>query len=269
GAEKGLVRFDGVTFRLAQHLTQTPLAAPVLGLVADNNGGLWVRVTGPALLHYPQGELEAMKPDIADPERFVTAMCRATDGSLLLSSIQRGVMAWRDRSFSVIAPPTIMQASFVISMAQTPNGDVWLGTRDVGLFRMTHGRFVAVSQGVPDRKINCLLPGPGAGSGGELWIGSDSGVVRWDGHEVTTAGVPAALVRAQTLAMTRDRDGNVWVAAGAVGLVRVTANGVASIDARDRPSNGGDVTALFEDREGNLWIGTTRGIRRLRDAAFM
>jgi signal transduction histidine kinase/ligand-binding sensor domain-containing protein len=269
GGEKGLVRFDGVTFRLVQHSTQTPFAAaPVLGLVADNDGGLWVRVQGPTLLHYPQGELEAMKPDITDQESLVTAMCRATDGTLLLSSIQRGVMAWRNRSFSVIAPPTLMRASFVISLAQTPNGDVWLGTRDVGLFRVTHGQLVALSQGVPDRKVNCLLPGPGAGSGEELWIGSDAGVVRWDGHEVTTAGVPAALARAETLAMTRDRDANVWVAAGAVGLVRVSANGVASIDARERRSNGGDVTALFEDREGNLWIGTTRGIERLRDAAF-
>jgi ligand-binding sensor domain-containing protein len=32
--------------------------------------------------------------------------------------------------------------------------------------------------------------------------------------------------------------------------------------------NGG-VTALFEDREGNVWIGSPRGIDRLRDSAFV
>jgi signal transduction histidine kinase len=50
-------------------------------------------------------------------------------------------------------------------------------------------------------------------------------------------------------------------------LVRVSSSGTASIEPRDHRRNG-DVTALFEDREGNLWIGSTRGLERLRDAAF-
>ena len=39
------------------------------------------------------------------------------------------------------------------------------------------------------------------------------------------------------------------------------------LDARDRRSAGG-VTAVFEDRDRNLWVGTTTGIERLRDGAF-
>ena len=48
GAEKGLVRFDGINFRLFHH-ANTPLlpVGPVLGLVADAEGGLWIR-WGPA-----------------------------------------------------------------------------------------------------------------------------------------------------------------------------------------------------------------------------
>ena len=42
---------------------------------------------------------------------------------------------------------------------------------------------------------------------------------------------------------------------------------MASVDTRaDRPDR--TVTAAFEDRDGNLWIGTARGIERWRDAVF-
>jgi signal transduction histidine kinase/ligand-binding sensor domain-containing protein len=264
GTEKGLVRFDGVTFQLVQQAGQEASAGTsVLGLAADRDGSLWALVHGPTLVHYAKRAAESA-PDIVLPNALITAMCHGSDGNLLLSSIRSGVMAHRDGQFVTIAPPTLMPASFVIAMADTGNGDLWLGTRDVGLFRARNGLIAAVTEGVPDRKINCLMPGEGP----ELWIGSDNGVVRWDGAAITKTGVPSELAHVQTLAMTRDRDKNVWVAAASAGLVRISPNGVAAAEPRQRRPNGGDVTALFEDREGNLWIGSTRGLERLRAGAF-
>jgi signal transduction histidine kinase/ligand-binding sensor domain-containing protein len=265
GTEKGLVRFDGVAFRLTQHPGRTSAGdAAVLGLVADREGGLWALLHGPTLVHYRKGDVDAL-PDIALPNALVTAMCLGADGNLLLSAIRRGVMTHRGGQFVVLAPPSVMPASFVIAMAQTRNGDLWLGTRDVGLFRVRHGQIAPVTEGVPDRKINALMPG----DGDDLWIGSDNGVVRWDGTAMTPTGVPPALAHGQALTMARDRDANVWVAAASAGLVRIGATGVPGTEPRQRRPSGGDVTALFEDREGNLWIGSTRGLERLRAGAFL
>ena len=53
GAEKGLVRFDGMTFTLLSPTVPGQSAIrTVLGLVADADGSLWVRVAGPTLLRY-------------------------------------------------------------------------------------------------------------------------------------------------------------------------------------------------------------------------
>jgi signal transduction histidine kinase len=116
---------------------------------------------------------------------------------------------------------------------------------------------------LPDDKINALLPGAGS----ELWIGTDNGLARWNGVEVTRAGLPGPLDHVGVLAMARDRASNVWIGTASGELLRINGSGVASFDPQDRMRRGA-VSAVFEDRDGNLWIGTSRGIERLRDGAF-
>jgi len=264
GTEKGLVRFDGLNFQLIQHANTPALPdGPILGLTADAEGNLWIRLRGPNVLRYRDGKFENVLRDIEPGEVGVTAMCRGKNGGILLSGLITGTVSYSQGSVLRLAPRVNLPNFLVISMAETPGGDIWIGTRDTGLFYLSEGQLVAVAAGLPDRKINCLLPI----SDRELWIGTDNGVVRWNGTEITRAGVPPALSRIQALAMIRDRDANVWVSTSG-GLLRLDASGIASIDQRNyRPSEG--VTALFEDREGNIWVGSTQGIERLRDSDFM
>ncbi len=95
----------------------------------------------------------------------------------------------------------------VISMAETADGRIWMGTRDAGLFSMSQGAVSSVTQGLPDRKINTLLP---VGDR-ELWIGTDNGLVRWNGTELTEAGLSHSLEHTQILSMIKDRESNIWV----------------------------------------------------------
>ncbi|HKG23504.1 MAG TPA: two-component regulator propeller domain-containing protein, partial [Blastocatellia bacterium] len=264
GTEAGLVRFDGSSFRLLRDLIPTSISTgPVFGLVSDNDGNLWVRSWGPMMLLYRNGELKNARSDLDWPYSGVTAMYGSKNGALLFSEMDSGAIMYRESGFETLAPASALPRSPVISMAETPDGDIWMGTRDAGLFRLRGRETSAITKGLPDRKINCLL------SDGEknLWVGTDNGVARWNGAELTRAGVPPALNRIQALAIARDRDSNVWIGT-AGGLLRVSPRGVSSFEERDRWSSGA-VTALFEDREGNLWVGSAQGIERIRDGVFM
>jgi signal transduction histidine kinase/ligand-binding sensor domain-containing protein len=154
-------------------------------------------------------------------------------------------------------------SSFVIAIVEATDGALWLGTRDAGLFRVRGTSVTRYTDGLPDLKVNCLLAGPA----GEIWIGTDRGVARWTGTEITQAGVPVALRTTTALGLTRDRESNLWVAAGAQGLLRLGPNGSVHAAAGAGWSLG-HVSATFEDRDGNLWIGTDRGIERWRDPVF-
>lgn len=260
GAEKGLVRFDGLNFRMISYEDSTAFpVGPVLGLTTDSAGNLWVRLRGADLLRYRDGKFENVLSGFGQTEHGVTAMCRGINGDVLLSALANGKLRFSGGKFIPLAPGSTPLDFLVISMAEGADGTVWMGSRDAGLFSLSKGRLSHIKRGAQDKKINCLLP---IGNQ-ELWIGTDSGVARWNGTEFMRDGVLRSLERIRTLALSRDRESNIWVGT-ANGLARINAKGVLSAEKR-----GGAVTALFEDREGNLWVGSSQGIERFRDSVFV
>jgi ligand-binding sensor domain-containing protein/signal transduction histidine kinase len=291
GTDKGLVRFDGLNFRQFEQANPASFSiGPVKRLLADGKGNLWILLRGTKLLRYHDGTFELSR---GEAENGITAIGRETAGGVLLSSVAMGTLTYNGNRFLTVSPaapfadsaslpqgetpdqrstrqswtagvmPDRLAAptSAVISIAATGDGKIWLGTEDKGLFYLQGGRVFPAVKGLPDMKVNCILPLEKS----ELWIGTSKGVLRWNESELTRAGVPSALLHVEVLSMIRDRDSNMWVGTTR-GLLRFNAKGVSSLSA---PATGEAVTALVEDREGNIWIGGVRGLERLRDSAFV
>lgn len=263
GTDAGLIRFDGWNFRSIKDDTGSFTITSVLGLTTDNDGCLWLRLQDLTILRYRNGRFEHPSED-ADSYMNISAMSRGSAGKVLISRMEEGALTFDHNRFQMLASAGDLPRSPVISLAQTPDGDVWMGTRDAGLFHFAGGKSWSIKKGLPDFKVNCFLP---AGDR-DLWIGTDNGIVRWNGSEVTSVGIPASRDRFQALVMTKDRDGNVWVGTDSRGVLRFNDHGLASLQGSDGVLHGA-ITALFEDREGNLWIGGANGIERLRDSAFV
>ena len=260
GTEAGLVRFDGWNFRLVKDDSGAFTVGSVLGLTTAQDGSLWIRMQDLTLLRYRNGVFDNPVPGPIPPID-ISAMTRADQGDVLAWRMDSGALAFRSGGSQMLARAGDLPRSPVTALAQTADGDLWMGTRDAGLFRYSGGKTAAIRNGLPDLKINCLLP---AGDR-DLWVGTDAGIAKWNGSEFTPARLPGSVNRFQALAMVRDRDGNLWVGTDSRGLLRFNAQGVASLQETDPEA----VTALFEDREGNLWIGSAGGVERVRDSAFV
>jgi ligand-binding sensor domain-containing protein/signal transduction histidine kinase len=266
GTEAGLVRFDGVKFQLVKDASASFAIKSVLGLMPDDEGALWVRLHRPTLLRFQNGKFENVMPVFGRPSSTVTAMNRTQNGKILLWVLEGegSAIIKRGNKFETIAATTGLSRSPVMAIADMPNGDTWIGTRDVGLYRLRGGQVEAITKGLPDLKVNCLL----STASGELWVGTDRGIVRWNGIEFTQSGIPASLSHIQALALTIDRDSNIWVGTNSQGLLRINSQGVSTFTEGARGTSEA-VTAVFEDREGNIWIGSANGIVRLRDSVFV
>src|ERR1700761_4252104 len=253
GTDRGLLRFDGFDFK---PVSFTSIAAasnvPILQLLTDVGGKLWIRPQGAYLVRQRDRKFES----VGLPA--ITAMSKDNHGGVLVSDIEQGTFRFRADDVQKLGP----SSPPVISMAETADGKVWLGTLGDGLFFLTGGRATYVNAQLPDRKINSLLP-----IGEELWVGTDTGLYRGNGKDFRRIELPSFLGNVQVLSLLRDRDSNMWLGTTR-GLLRINREGISFSEENELRGDGG-IHALFEDREGNLWIGGARGLGRVRDSAFV
>jgi signal transduction histidine kinase/ligand-binding sensor domain-containing protein len=193
-----------------------------------------------------RAELTATLPAI------VLALCTcalALDPSLEIS--QYAHTAWRVRDG--------FAKGVITSLAQTPDGYLWVGTES-GLLRFDGVRPVVweppEGQQLPGSLITSLL----VGRDGTLWIGTFTGLARWKDGKLTQ--FPELAVQSVT-SLLEARDGTIWI-----GIYAQAEGGVCDIRSqslhceRDRRKFGAGVMALYEDSKGTLWLGASKGLWR-------
>lgn len=264
GTDKGLFHFDGFNFvNVSFSSIADASKVSVLGVLTDEAGNLWIRVQGSDVLRRKNGKFETVAYGAGPLSSQVTAVSKDRNGAVLVSDVVEGTFRFAGEKAQKLAAPNVVPGSSpVISIAETSEGTIWLGTLGAGLFVLADGRAAAVNAGLPERKINCLLP-----IGNEdLWVGTDNGLYHWNGKDFRREVLSSSLGNAQVLGLLRDRDANVWVGT-ARGLLRINALGTSF--AEEKQLRGvGAINALFEDREGNIWVGGARGLGRIRDTVF-
>jgi signal transduction histidine kinase/ligand-binding sensor domain-containing protein len=144
---------------------------------------------------------------------------------------------------------------FINSIAQTPDGYLWLAT-EFGLLRFDGVRSVPwqppAGQHLPGSDIYRLL----AARDGTLWIGTRTGLASWKDGKLTQY---PELAGKAVFRLIEDREGTVW-AGGYVGLCAIHIGNVLCYGADG--SFGIAVTSLYQDSGGNLWVGSTTGLWR-------
>src|ERR1041384_810292 len=145
------------------------------------------------------------------------------------------------------------------SVAQTPDGYLWVGTES-GLLRFDGIRPVVweppSGQHLPGNLITSLL----AARDGTLWIGTFNGLASWKDGKLTQF---PDLAGQSLTSLLEVRDGTIWA-----GIYAKSGGGVCDIRAqnvhceRDKSKFAAAVMALYEDTRGTLWLGTSKGLWR-------
>jgi ligand-binding sensor domain-containing protein/signal transduction histidine kinase/DNA-binding response OmpR family regulator len=122
-----------------------------------------------------------------------------------------------------------------------------------------------IEQGLPQNSASCITQT----TDGYLWIGTEEGLVRYDGvrFEVFGKSRVEQLPDNKINALCQDRSGTLWIGGNSGGLT-VLKDGKFSkyTVADDKGLSQSRIWCILEDRQGRLWIGTdTRGVYSLID----
>lgn len=104
---------------------------------------------------------------------------------------------------------------------------------------------------------------------GFLWLGTQTGLLRWDGYTMrrytTDSGQPRALPDSFIRVVHIDRAGILWVGTSSGGMARYDAasDDFTVFEASATGLSSGNVTGFADDGAGGLWIGTASGLDHL------
>ncbi|MBK8595288.1 MAG: response regulator [Holophagales bacterium] len=121
-------------------------------------------------------------------------------------------------------------------------------------------------QGLPQNTVQAIAQTPD----GYLWIGTQEGLVRFDGARFTLfdSRTVADFASDSVLALLADQDGTLWIGTNGGGLLSMKGGRFASLGPREGLA-GRKVQALARDGRGVLWVGTEdEGLFRLEGPGF-
>jgi signal transduction histidine kinase/CheY-like chemotaxis protein/ligand-binding sensor domain-containing protein len=140
-------------------------------------------------------------------------------------------------------------------------GNLWIGTESSGLVRIRGSQISTFrfSDGLSNDRILALFED----REGSLWVGTASGLDRFRDTKITLLTTKEGLPSDATKSAVQTRDGSVYVFCDGGGLARIKSGHVSAIT-KVAGLNGFYGSALFESKDGALWVGTIGGLTRFK-----
>ena len=252
-------RFDGVRF-----VRWSALPDPSGKVFAGRSADLWVVSDASKGLVRLEGGVVASQFDLKGTHGF-QSISNDPDGSIWVGRRLQDEPLCNVRGSQVkcFGKQDGIPLSDVFAVLADGGGGLWLG----GSNSLVHWRGRRVLEAYPvEAPVSSLARTPG----GTLWVGLVEGgpgrglLALRDGVLKTFVSEHLDGGELGVTSLMVDRDGSLWVATDAIGVLRLQAGAVERYRQPDGLS-GDSVWALFEDREGIVWAGTTNGLDSFRD----
>jgi signal transduction histidine kinase/ligand-binding sensor domain-containing protein/DNA-binding response OmpR family regulator len=272
GTYDGLNQYDGYTFKVYRNRLKDSgsLIHNFINVITqDPTGNLWVGTRRGVCIYnsstakFSPLYFNSYDENVIKPAYFATwAIRSATNGNMYIGTASGGLLFYNRKTQQAIQIPFnhggISDTRYFVSALEYDNNHhLWLFIRSVGLC-------------VLDTKTNEIkIVNTGVTNGlslqadrlGNLWIGTDEGVYKYEITNNKLISVLTTHFRVPDLDL--DNENNLWVASDGAGvfiidLTRMTSTRLVRDDNKELLTSKA-VFSVYHDKDGRKWIGTLRG----------
>jgi ligand-binding sensor domain-containing protein/signal transduction histidine kinase len=256
GTEAGLNRLHRTTLGALSQSEGLGIGA-AQGLAEVSPGVIWVAKPNDGLYRWDGKGFNRLSADgLSQHDSQITALLVTHDGFCWVATTN-SLLLYKDPVATADEVQVMKPAKpEVISLAEGPDGSLWLGTRQGKLWRLHSQEWLAQTNLAQTSAITAILPD----RNGSVWIGTaGNGLFRlangaWQ-HLDSRAGLSSDSIRTLYL----DAQGTLWIGTADQGLSWWRDGHCFHFTSlQGLPDD--TISQILEDDTGRLWLGTSRGI---------
>lgn len=267
GGVDGLYRFDGVSFeRYEPGLVYALLALP--------NGDLWIGRKG-VIVRLRNGKETTYAEDDGVPSGKVAGFAEDGEGRIWVAT-NVGLARFENNRWIQVREDWNFHGRLATGMCLDRNGTFWVATESTILF-LPRGARRFQTTGISTGQVWMIVEAPN----GKLWMAETTRSVRPVPLGTNLPPSDSTEIVAGSIGILFDRDGALWITTIGKGLRRVShpeelaSQKYEGQNETIEPFTSKDgltsdiVTAILQDREGNIWVGTNNGLDCFRKGAIV
>jgi signal transduction histidine kinase/ligand-binding sensor domain-containing protein len=278
GGETGLFQFDGIRFKRFKSSNEDAVSSQYVStLTSSANGDLWIGFQLGGVAHLEHGALTSYSTEQGLPRGTVYRIVADEDGSVWIATTG-GIGRFKEGHWEILGQNSGLPAGRAWTLFKTRGGVLWTRIEDE-VFYKPPGQNQFVRPKDYDQYSDVMGAGLAEATDGTVWaIGSRLGL-----RPMSIPSVPWETSVSSKVPLFWqiffDRHGALWYLAN--GKVHRILNpdalkGLANsgkvqheaFGAEDGLASAIGAFCFLEDREGNLWFGTSNGITRLAPSSF-
>ena len=241
-------------------------------LLRDRSGNIWVSIGNGKVLCRRQNQWVTYNEASGLPFAYVTSLVESRDGTIWAGSLDDGLYFWTGDRFLALREKDGLSGNAVRSLLADREGNLWVGMRSSGLNRVAPKRLQVF--GAEAGLTNEFVRGVAEAVDGTLWVATIGGGMYRGGPGgfEPVPSVVGTITYPFFESVLATRNGSIWW--GGAGSMFEWREGKITTQYTRNDSwwlaDAAGVTALREDVQKGLWIGTTRGqLLLLREGKFL